>query len=337
MNKTQIFLFALGVLGGAGGCERRASDVSSAAAPSVFAASSSHVRRRPARVRGIVAIAHARASHLELGHWLGGLGCAQGWGKLLYMCFYLRVRHAAHVARASPAGTWWCVWNRAFVCGVRRSGLECGVHAWNSAKRRGIRHKRWNSAKARGIPLKKWNSGVLLQGDHTRLDDAGRATHHGTRMERNVQLIGFQCLWQLRLPSHAHASRTRSLRRKRTSSLGPKLRTKEWRASWTTALLTPTSHRRYGAAPRSVGRAGGPSCGWWYGVQHQSAFKLVRTKQQNTASWPPLFLGRPFFCTDPNQKRTRAQLRSPPNENGPSHEQLSVRPQRIALSCRAIS
>ena len=34
----------------------------------------------------------------------------------------------------------------------------------------------------------------LLQGDHTRLDDAGRATHHGDRVERNVQLIGVQCL-----------------------------------------------------------------------------------------------------------------------------------------------
>jgi hypothetical protein len=113
------------VLGGAGGCERRASDVSSAAAPSAFAASSSRVRRRPARVRGIVVIAHARASHLELGHWLGGLGCAQGWGELLYMCFYLRVRHAA-------CGTGKSRWN-VVVC------VESGVRLWGAAFRFGMR------------------------------------------------------------------------------------------------------------------------------------------------------------------------------------------------------
>ena len=78
----------------------------------------------------------------------------------IYIFFFISGCGMRHVARATPAGTRWCVWNRAFVCGVRRSGLECGVHAWNSAKRRGIRRKRWNSAKTRGIRLKKWNSGV---------------------------------------------------------------------------------------------------------------------------------------------------------------------------------
>ena len=111
------------MLGGAGGCERRASDVSSAAAPRAFAtSSSSRVHRRPARVRGIVVIAHARASHLELGHWLGGLGwCAQGWGELLYMCFYLRVRHAA-------CGTGKSRWN-VVVC------VESSVRLWGAAFR----------------------------------------------------------------------------------------------------------------------------------------------------------------------------------------------------------
>ena len=124
------------MLGGAGGCERRASDVSSAAAPSAFAASSSRVRRRPARVRGIVVIAHARASHLELGHWLGGLGCAQGWGELLYMCFYLRVRHAA-------CGTGKSRWN-VVVC------VESGVRLWGAAFRF------WNAAFMRGIQRKRY-------------------------------------------------------------------------------------------------------------------------------------------------------------------------------------
>ena len=69
-------------------------------------------------------------------------------------------------------------------------------------------------------------------------------------------------------------------------------------------------------------------------MQHQSAFKLVCTTHRFLAasfSWPA------FFSTDPHRKRTRAQLRSSPKENGPSHEQLSVQPQRIALSCRATS
>ena len=108
-------------------------------------------------------------------------------------------------------------------------------------------------------------------------------------------------------PSHAHASRTRSLRRKRTSSLGPKLRTKEWRTCSTTASLTPTSHRRYGAAPRSVDRAGGPSCGWWYRVQHQSAFKLVRTNNKT-----PL-LGRLFSLAGLFSVPTRTKKEPAPN------------------------
>ena len=88
-----------------------------------------------------------------------------------------------HVARASPAGTWLCVWNRAFVCGLRRSGLECGVHAWNSAKRRGIRRKRRNSAKARGIPLK---SGI--RAFHTGI----RITYWNSRFYRGIQPKGVE-------------------------------------------------------------------------------------------------------------------------------------------------
>ena len=140
------------MLGGAGGCERRASDVSSAAAPSAFAASSSRVRRRPARVRGIVVIAHARASHLELGHWLGGLGCAQGWGELLYMCFYLRVRHAACGTGKSRWNVVVCVesgvrlWGAALGFGMRRSCVEFSEKAWNSAQKVEFSENAWNSA-----------------------------------------------------------------------------------------------------------------------------------------------------------------------------------------------
>ena len=32
-----------------------------------------------------------------------------------------------------------------------------------------------------------------LQGEHTRFDAAGRATHHAARVERNVLLIGVLC------------------------------------------------------------------------------------------------------------------------------------------------
>ena len=34
----------------------------------------------------------------------------------------------------------------------------------------------------------------LLQGEHTRFDAAGRAAHHGARVDRNVQLIGVLCV-----------------------------------------------------------------------------------------------------------------------------------------------
>ena len=64
-------------------------------------------------------------------------------------------------------------------------------------------------------------------------------------------------------PSHLHATRTRSLRcPARTSSLGAKLRGQR-NGGPTRPLLRPLQPPTAGLELYSVGRARGPSCGWW--------------------------------------------------------------------------